>query len=48
MGCILKALEDWLFLGGEVGRLGDLLAGMPAPTPARSESDFGLGTVTRR
>ncbi|HVA89317.1 MAG TPA: MoxR family ATPase [Chloroflexota bacterium] len=46
MGCILKAREDWQFLGGEMGRLGDLLAGTPAP--ARSESDFGLGAVTRR
>ena len=46
MGCILKAREDWQLLTTQMSRLDDLLNG--APSKARTETDFGLGTVTVR
>jgi MoxR-like ATPase len=46
LGCILKAREDWELLGTQMTRLDDLLA--DRPRPVRTETDFGLGTVTIR
>ncbi len=46
MGCILKAREDWQLLATQLPRLDDLLNG--TQPKARTETDFGLGTVTVR